>query len=340
MSEVVIARMQNRRGLRRDLPQPLDPGEFGFCLDTLQLYVGADPSDPNSVISPVIEGFVPDAQTNIYCNEIAQTQVVQVNLDDPNVPVPDGAYSSAIVVNSFTFDDLTGDLISGISWLGYASPLVNLPIVTEGTARFFGDPLAIAPEPTNMFGSAQLAMDPLYYTVIDSGAVAEVMNFIFVDPATMNRPGLVTVKQNVEIITEVTLGGIGTGGNLDSDVLLPGIRLPLGPATSWTPTGLSYIVTDSDSYKMDYSLHDLDNAPPEFQRTGTITIATFDGGVAPTNTSTMDNNTEIDNSGNDIMVEFRAVMLGSTVSIEYITSLQVPNLEFTTNTRRWLSFVV
>ena len=35
--------MQQRRGLKQDLPQPLRPGEFGFTVDSQQLYIGADP---------------------------------------------------------------------------------------------------------------------------------------------------------------------------------------------------------------------------------------------------------------------------------------------------------
>ena len=36
--------MQQRRGLKQDLPQPLRPGEFGFTVDSQQLYIGADPT--------------------------------------------------------------------------------------------------------------------------------------------------------------------------------------------------------------------------------------------------------------------------------------------------------
>ena len=36
--------MQQRRGLKQDLPQPLRPGEFGFTVDSQQLYIGADPN--------------------------------------------------------------------------------------------------------------------------------------------------------------------------------------------------------------------------------------------------------------------------------------------------------
>jgi hypothetical protein len=43
---VKIARMQQRRGLKQDLPKPLRPGEIGFATDSRQVYIGADTSDP------------------------------------------------------------------------------------------------------------------------------------------------------------------------------------------------------------------------------------------------------------------------------------------------------
>ena len=43
-NKTIISRMQQRRGLKQDLPQPLRPGEFGFTVDSQQLYIGADPA--------------------------------------------------------------------------------------------------------------------------------------------------------------------------------------------------------------------------------------------------------------------------------------------------------
>lgn len=40
-----IVRMQQRRGLKQDLPKPLRPGEIGFATDSRQLFIGADTSD-------------------------------------------------------------------------------------------------------------------------------------------------------------------------------------------------------------------------------------------------------------------------------------------------------
>ena len=42
--------MQQRRGLRRDLPVPLAPGEFGLATDSRELFIGNDLSDSLSGI--------------------------------------------------------------------------------------------------------------------------------------------------------------------------------------------------------------------------------------------------------------------------------------------------
>ena len=43
-NKTIITRIQNRRGLKQDLPNPLRPGEIGFATDTRQIYIGADTS--------------------------------------------------------------------------------------------------------------------------------------------------------------------------------------------------------------------------------------------------------------------------------------------------------
>ena len=43
--KVIISRIQQRRGLKQDLPHPLRPGEIGFATDSRQVYIGADTDD-------------------------------------------------------------------------------------------------------------------------------------------------------------------------------------------------------------------------------------------------------------------------------------------------------
>lgn len=45
-NQIVISRIQNRRGIRENLPQPLLPGEFALTIDTGELWIGTDPNQP------------------------------------------------------------------------------------------------------------------------------------------------------------------------------------------------------------------------------------------------------------------------------------------------------
>lgn len=45
-NQIVISRIQNRRGIRENLPQPLLPGEFALTVDTGELWIGTDPNQP------------------------------------------------------------------------------------------------------------------------------------------------------------------------------------------------------------------------------------------------------------------------------------------------------
>lgn len=43
-TQIVISRIQNRRGRRENLPQPLRPGEIALTSDTRQVWIGGDPT--------------------------------------------------------------------------------------------------------------------------------------------------------------------------------------------------------------------------------------------------------------------------------------------------------
>ena len=45
-NQIIISRIQNRRGLKENLPQPLLPGEIALTVDTGELWIGRDPSIP------------------------------------------------------------------------------------------------------------------------------------------------------------------------------------------------------------------------------------------------------------------------------------------------------
>ena len=71
-NQIVISRIQNRRGIRENLPQPLLPGEFALTVDTGELWIGTDPNQP-----PFGIGTYSSASGDITAAEtIANSQVV------------------------------------------------------------------------------------------------------------------------------------------------------------------------------------------------------------------------------------------------------------------------
>jgi hypothetical protein len=83
-NKVIISRIQNRRGLKQDLPQPLRPGELGFAIDTGQLFIGSDP-DLN-IGSSRISVFekTPNAQSTV--SSIADNNIVRFTVPFKRYP--------------------------------------------------------------------------------------------------------------------------------------------------------------------------------------------------------------------------------------------------------------
>jgi len=72
----IISRMQQRRGLKQDIPQPLRPGEIGFAIDSRQLYVGGDPNDPNAAQFSAVSFFENTTGAVDLTNSITENQII------------------------------------------------------------------------------------------------------------------------------------------------------------------------------------------------------------------------------------------------------------------------
>ena len=71
-NNVVISRIQNRRGLKQDLPQPLREGELGLALDSSQVYIGGDIDSSTSNIS----SFESTTSSVNLTQDIANTRII------------------------------------------------------------------------------------------------------------------------------------------------------------------------------------------------------------------------------------------------------------------------
>jgi len=311
MADVVVARIQNRRGLRRDLPQPLAPGEIGFCTDTGEMFIGTD-IDPNGFIAPVLELYTPSSANNQLVNTYTSTQLVQVTLDDPEIDVPDVGDISI--------------LSNGKLYVGYSSQPSDLPGLGLGEERWFTD---LNMDPVNEFQQGTLALDDSIYNVDDASAISEVINFID------NGIGIVTVSQNVQIWTRSSDINL-----LSNSIEFPSIRIPLpaGPQPDWVKIPQSvYDFRDSDTFIIEYGIAGEVSSGtniPNYNRTGSIRIT-----ATPNKAILTDSYTE--ESQSNIQLSFEARKEGNEVSIWFRTSSSIPPDEqfyLTTNTRRWKTF--
>jgi len=73
---IIVSRIQHRRGLKQDLPQPLRPGEIGLATDSRQLYVGGDPDDPQSAPYNAVSYFENTVGARDYTVSVANNQIL------------------------------------------------------------------------------------------------------------------------------------------------------------------------------------------------------------------------------------------------------------------------
>jgi hypothetical protein len=77
-NQIIISRIQNRRGLKENLPQPLLPGEIALTVDTGELWIGSDPDQPPFGVRTYSSGGG-DIST---AESIVDTQIVSAKFDN------------------------------------------------------------------------------------------------------------------------------------------------------------------------------------------------------------------------------------------------------------------
>lgn len=104
--EIIISRMQQRRGNRIDLPQPLRPGEVALASDSKEVFIGLDPEigvtaqNANSIsVNNITNGFT-------YANSYLNNNFVRLIMPSKRFPVStfDGTSNNT----TFTVQDNSG----------------------------------------------------------------------------------------------------------------------------------------------------------------------------------------------------------------------------------------
>ena len=74
--KTIVSRIQHRRGLKQDLPQPLRPGEIGLATDSRQLYIGGDPTNPATADYHSVSYYENTLSAKEHVNSIANNNII------------------------------------------------------------------------------------------------------------------------------------------------------------------------------------------------------------------------------------------------------------------------
>ena len=339
MTDIVIAKIQNRRGLRRDLPQPLSPGEFGYCTDTSQLFLGAEsfednPQAPNSM---TINLYVKVATTENAAIDIITRYLFQVttvdgpysNLTPEELNDAEAAFeatlsvyeSDVVATSRFQPDPLVEDWYFR-GYVGFYEPMNVAPSGTLSVTSASGLTFALG-----QFDLSASVSTPAYATD-DSYAIATLINNIYTnyDNAPTIDSGLVVVDQNIEVVTEFS-----DIEELSQPRVVDQFSNPVdGQATSIAD--LTYGYAEADSFVIEYSLYD--TAGTAYSRAGSLTITTLNSTA-----SLKDSYVEDSTPGVGIVVDFAAAVTDGDVVVSYVaTGASAYTLTLVSNTRKWKSF--
>lgn len=226
-TRIVIARIQNRRGRRENLPQPLRPGEIALTADTRQVWIGGDPSLMTAGVLVYGDKDIATAQT------IVDTGILEVRFNNTFGNVQFNSLRTALTNNSVVSleeDDIIWDGTLRTnppnSFEGYSvyiaadqgvdadNTLANIEAIilttSAGAMHISTDYLGSLPTFGGDFDeSGYLNLD----TQGQAAAVATLINRVYaVSPSYAGTPtGLVTTNLNIEI-------GTGAGGGFSGPV--------------------------------------------------------------------------------------------------------------------------
>jgi len=159
---VKIARFQNRRGLKQDLPKPLRPGEIGFTTDSRQVYIGADTTDATAQTFNKTSVFEQTNGAQATTESFANVQIIKFTVPhkfynkgdfdgvtDTYSWLPTGAISVIDVNPIFR----TGDIVYTNALTGLAFQPQDITVVKNGTS-LVSSPSATIPSGQDYFFSA------------------------------------------------------------------------------------------------------------------------------------------------------------------------------------------
>lgn len=220
---VIISRIQNRRGLKQDLPKPLRSGEIGFATDTRQIYIGGDTDLlVNSGLNKIAQFEKTPSSIN-YTKNIANLQIIKFT-------IPSKFYEKGNV----TWDGVT----KTTSWLGSDVFKASATIFTnlDTNAKFTSNDMNVTKDGVILTGDdlttsvASVAADKDYAFIQGGTSASDSQNLGFRSaPLTTEEIG-VTYYSNTTLITALSK----TSPDTDVGNYTTGVTSFYNDATLWT----------------------------------------------------------------------------------------------------------
>jgi hypothetical protein len=144
-NQIVISRIQNRRGRRENLPQPLRPGEIALTSDTSQVWIGGDPALMPSGVRVYSDKNIATAQA------IVDSEIVEARFTTDFTQA-----SFNTLVQSLTSSTLVTLLAEDILWdTTFRGAVVSVTIDNAGTGYTVGDTITFS-SPTGTAATAEV----------------------------------------------------------------------------------------------------------------------------------------------------------------------------------------
>lgn len=234
--------MQQRRGLKQDLPKPLRPGEIGFATDTRQVFIGADTADQTAQIFNKTCVFETTASSQSITSSFADTQIVKFTVPhkffNRNQGAWDGISRSASWLVTDVSGTVLGDRVFRTSDNVYTDVIrnslflsENVSVVRNGVPQRASSVSTISSGADYFFSAGSSATDPHTLTFRTSPDNSEEIGIVYYGNSSV-----------VDALTRSgTLGGTGITG-FYNDQQIPAHRQIDPKNITVTPdTGVGYL---------------------------------------------------------------------------------------------------
>jgi hypothetical protein len=249
-NQIIISRIQNRRGLKENLPQPLLPGEIALTVDTGELWIGSDPNQPPYGVRTYSAGLGDIGNAE----DIVNTQIVSVKytadlsqadfdalleyLTDPTALSNAGAPAVSLTEDDILWDGLSTIFIAAIGPPDIPANTINN--ILEAVELYGPFEVGVREFDSALSGALGALNDPFVPMVPD---VAETLTFT-------TGPDVITRSSGTSFITEGFFDGqkivvsgtasndgtytIAAGGVTASTITVEETLVAEGPITATT----------------------------------------------------------------------------------------------------------